>query len=189
MPAPSPFFATLSFLLIATSVSAASISLDGLVSNSPFMPPKQEEAAAPVVTEGAAVEFRGMIATDAGMLFGLYDRTKNVGAWVRQDDTSGDFKVSSYDAGNDLVTVDYQGQRFTLPLSSSKVNAAAPSPLPVANTAQTGGNRVTAVPGGRGDEQRRLENVAAEVRRRRALRQSATSNPPAQPTQPAESRP
>lgn len=189
MFAPSPLFHALAFVVSAASVSAASVSLDGLVKNSPFMPPQTEQAAAPVVTEGAAVEFRGVIATKEGVLFGLYDRTKNVGAWVKQEDAGADFRVNSYDASADLVTLEYQGQRYTLPLSSARVGAAAPSPLPVVNAhpQQAGSTRVTAVPGGRvNNDQQRLESVAAEVRRRRALRQAASSNAnPAAAQQPA----
>ncbi len=188
MSVTSPLFLALGLCFAVTAASAAPVSLDGLVSESPFVL-KQAESAAPV-TENATVEFRGVIATKEGVLFGLYDRTKNLGAWVRQDDKSGDFKVSNYDPSGDVVTVDYQGQKFTLPLSSSKIGAAAPTPLPVVNNGQPGnpGARVTAVPqpGGRPNDQQRLESVAAEVRRRRALRQAAGSGtpPPAQP-QPA----
>ncbi|MDF3056349.1 MAG: hypothetical protein K0R17_564 [Rariglobus sp.] len=180
MSVPLPHFAVLAFLLVANAASGAVVSLQGLVTNSPFVL-KQEETAAPAVTEGATVEFRGVITTKEGVLFGFYDRAKNLGAWVTQRDTGSDFKVSAYDAGSDLVTVDYQGQRFTLPLSSPKITAAAPAPLPVVNNAQPGGNRVTAVPAAR--DQQRLESVAAEVRRRRALRQSAATGttPAAQP--------
>jgi len=185
MPAPSSLFWTLCSCLVAASASAGTVSLDGLVAESPFML-KQAENAAPVVTEGATVEFRGMISTKEGVFFGLYDRTKNLGAWVRQDDKSSEFKVSNYDASGDLVTVDYQGQKFTLPLSASKIGAAAPTPLPVVNNApvSTGGQVVATPAAARGNDQQRLESVAAEVRRRRALRQAATSGTTAPAVQP-----
>lgn len=188
MFAPSPLFLALAFVVSAPALSAASVSLDGLVKNSPFMPPQSEQPAVPAVTEGAAVEFRGVITTKEGQLFGLYDRGKNTGAWVKQADAGADFQVSSFDASADTVTFDYQGQRYTLPLSSARVGTAAPSPLPVVNAVpQPGAPRVTAVPGGRGNnDQQRLESVAAEVRRRRALRQAASSNAnPAAQQQPA----
>jgi hypothetical protein len=155
----------------------AAISLDGLVRESPFMPKQEGGGSALVVTENAVVEFRGMITTKDGVLFGLYDRGRNQGVWVKQDEAGADFKVRSYDAGNELVTVDYQGQTFTLPLSLSKIGAASPSAAPVvAAPAVGGGPRVVATTAAsRGDDQRRLESVAAEVRRRRALRQAAAS--------------
>jgi len=146
--------------------------------------PQQDQAAAPVVTEGGAVEFRGMIATKDGVLFGLYDRTRNVGAWVREKDKSAEFQVQSYDASADLVTVDYQGRKFTLPLSTSRIATAAASPVPVARPAvQSGSSAPVAVNAAPADAAR-LESVAAEVRRRRALRQAAATGAPA-PAAPA----
>lgn len=174
MSAPSYFSSVLGLgiLFAASAASAATVSLDGLVTNSPFVLKQADETAPPPVTEGASVEFRGMIATKEGVLFGLYDRAKNIGAWVGQDDKNSDFDVSAYDPANDLVTVSYQGQSFTLPLSSSKIGAAAPSALPVMNTNNGNNPNVQAQADG---NRRRLESVAAEVRRRRALRQSAAS--------------
>lgn len=186
MSHPFPLFLKVVLPFAAASAVSGAVSLDGLVSESPFMP-KQESRLAPVVTEGAMVEFRGMITTQDGVLFGLYDRTRNLGAWVRQEDAGADFKVSAYDTAKELVTVSYQGQQFTLPLSVSKIAAAAPSAMPVVNAQPAGGApvRVTAQPGGaRIDDQQRLESVAAEVRRRRALRQAAATGntAPAQTT-------
>ncbi len=173
MPAPSPLFLSIALLLSATAASAAAVSLDGLVTNSPFVLKQSEEVAAPVATEGAAVEFRGIISTQDGLLFGLYDRAKNLGAWVKEGEKGSDFSVSAYDANNDMVTVEYAGQRLTLPLSSAQIGAASASPLPVVNPRQGGPTNVSA----RADDRRRLESVAAEVRRRRALRQSAAAAP------------
>ncbi|MFA6288173.1 MAG: hypothetical protein WC661_12385 [Opitutaceae bacterium] len=78
-------------MLVGSSLSGTVV-LDDLVKSSPFMPGDQETA---VVTppENAAVEFRGMITTKDGMLFGLYDRTKQTGSWVRKDDKDADFVV------------------------------------------------------------------------------------------------
>lgn len=181
-------------LLVVLSLSAvaarAAVPLDGLASNSPFMPKPQDTAAAPVATEGAAVEFRGLIATKDGPLFGLYDRARNQGAWVRENDRGADFVVRSYDKANDMVTVDYQGQKFTLPLSSARIATAAPSavPAPAAvsvprSPGAAGGQPASTV--ARAPDPARLESVAAEVRRRRALRQAAASGAPAPAANPA----
>ena len=166
-------------MLAGASLSWA-VSLDDLVQKSPFLPGDQAGAVV-APTENALVEFRGMIATKDGVLFGLYDRTKQTGAWVRKDDKSADFLVRSYDQSNDMVSVDYQGQKFNLTLSSSKIGAAAPSaPMPV----QAGpGQSPVPVAAARVDDQRRLESIAAEVRRRRALRQGAASGVAPQPAQ------
>ncbi|MFA6959235.1 MAG: hypothetical protein WC205_00615 [Opitutaceae bacterium] len=168
-------------LLLTVSGASAAVSLDGLATHSPFML-QQEEEAAPTVTASAAVEFRGLISSKDGVFFGLYDRTRNTGAWVKKNDKSSDFQVRSYDEANDMVTLDYQGQKFTLALSSAKIGTAAPSPVVVAPP--PGGPPVPGAPGApvaagaRVDDQRRLESVAAEVRRRRALRQSGGTGQP-----------
>ncbi len=175
------------FLFLACPVlvgvpSFGAVALDDLVRSSPFLPGGQENViAAP--SENAAVEFRGMITTRDGTLFGLYDRTTQTGAWVRKQDKAADFLVQSYDSANDVVVVDYHGQKFNLALSSSKiVKAAASMPVPVAamTDVQPQGAGSPAV--ARADDQRRLESISAEVRRRRALRQGAAAGaatPPA----------
>lgn len=155
----------------------AAVSLDGLVTNSPFLP-QQAVNAAPVVTENAAVEFRGFITTKDGVLFGLYDRARNIGAWVRESDKNGEFTVNSYDAAGELVTVSYQGQSYTLPLSTARIAAASPSVAPARPAGQPSTVQpVVAQP----SDATRLEAVAAEVRRRRALRQAAGAGTAASP--------
>jgi hypothetical protein len=168
MNTPSPFIFVFGLCLGAVGASAA-VSLDGLVAESPFMPKQDSTNAAPVATENASVEFRGLISTKDGVLFGLYDRTRNVGAWVGEKDKGSDFTVRSYDAAADMVTVDYQGQKYTLPLSTSRIAAAAPSAVPVV-ARPAGGPPQQAV--AKPADATRLESVAAEVRRRRALRQA-----------------
>jgi hypothetical protein len=170
MNTPSLLSFVFGLCLGAVGASAA-VSLDGLATESPFMPKRDESAVVPVATENAAIEFRGLIATKDGVLFGLYDRSRNVGAWVGEKDRSSEFTVRSYDVAADMVTVEYQGQKYTLPLSTSRIATAAPSAPPVmAKPAQPGSPQAAAaVPA----DATRLESVAAEVRRRRALRQAA----------------
>ncbi|MBW8781152.1 MAG: hypothetical protein JF599_04590 [Verrucomicrobia bacterium] len=176
MSTPSTLF-FFAGLLLAGSASLEAASLDELVKDSPFLPKGADAIVAP--TENAVVEFRGMITTKEGVLFGLYDRTKQTGSWVRQGDKSTDFVVNAYDAGNDTLSFEYQGQKFNLTLASSRINTAAPS-APPSVPSPTGGTNVVATPG-RGDDQRKLESIAAEVRRRRALRQGAGAGAAATP--------
>ena len=187
MTAPTPLLLVLG-LCVSASACTAAVALDGLAADSPFMP-KQEASAAPVATENATVEFRGMITMKDGVYFGLYDRNKNASAWVKQDDKGGDFVVRSYDASSDMVSVTYQGQSFTLPLSTSKIGTAVASAVQPANAQPmiSGGGRVIAVPAGgqkAAIDPQRMESVAAEVRRRRALRQASGNG--AQTTAPAQ---
>ena len=161
-------------LLVGSSLSGTVV-LDDLVKSSPFMPGDQE-AAVVTPSENAVVEFRGMVTTKDGVLFGLYDRTKQTGAWVRKEDKDADFVVQSYDESNDVVVVNYLGQKFNLTLSSAKIATA--SALPVVGQAGTQGGGEAVV---RVVDQRRLELIMAEVKRRHALRQGNGGGAAAQP--------
>ena len=168
--APMPTSSKIVFfagLMLAGISSRCVASLDELVKDSPFLAsPGGADAALPP-TESAAVEFRGVITTKDGALFGLYDRTKQIGAWVGKEEKGADFVVHSFNPGTDMISFDYQGQKFNLPLVSSKISASvqgAVMPPPGATPAAVA----------TGADQQRLESIAAEVRRRRALRQNAT---------------
>ena len=182
MSSPSTILITLGLSLGALSSSAA-IPLEGLTSNSPFVV-HSATGVQPTNPETATIEFRGMISSQNSTLFGLYDRTRNQGTWVRQNEKGAEFNVIAYDATNEVVTVDYQGQRLSLALSSAKIGMAAPSTSPVIAAAPLGAPAATVSAGP--VDQRRLESVAAEVRRRRALRQST---PAATPTPASGTRP
>ena len=168
MSYPTSILLSLGILLSAIDVSAA-ISLDGLISNSPFA---LHSAAGiqPVTSETGSIEFRGVIASHDGTVFGLYDRTRNQGAWVRQNEKGADFTVLEYDAANTVVTVEYQGQKLSLALSPSKIESAAPSMNSPIAAAPLGAPANPSVSGANSTDQRKLESIAAEVRRRRALR-------------------
>jgi hypothetical protein len=179
MPHPSSIWLTLGLSLGALSASAA-ISLDGLTTNSPFLQ-RASAVALPTHSEASTLEFRGVISSSDGTLFGLYDRTRNQGAWVRQNEKGADFNVLAYDAANAVVTVDYQGQKLSLALSSAKVETAAPSLIPTIAAAPLAAPATPAVNGANPADQRKLESIAAEVRRRRALRTATPAVTPARP--------
>jgi len=158
-------------------------------------------AAGAAVTEGAPIELRGVMETHAGMSFCIFDPARKVSAWVKLNEKDHDFVVKTYDANNETVTVDHGGRALTLALRAVKVAssgqasapASLPSPgMPMVPNALTQSVVANPTPA---DEQRRLEAVAAEVRRRRALREQASlqaaSAPPvveAPPAQPAQNQ-
>ena len=154
-----------------------------LAANSPFLP--ATSAGSAVATEGAVIELRGVMETRAGLSFCIFDPAKKVSTWTRINQKGHDFLVKSYDAGHETVAVDYGGRTITLAMRVAKVassgQASAPSPiLPTGPTAVTQTVVINPTPA---DEQARLEAVATEVRRRRALReqastQAATAVPP-----------
>jgi hypothetical protein len=90
------------------------------------------------------------------------------------NETGHDFVVRSSAAGSDSVKVDYQGRTMTLTLKEAKVTSAgiANSEAPPVVGRPGPGN-----PGlpnlNPGDEQKRLDAVAQEVRRRRQEREKA----------------
>jgi hypothetical protein len=108
---------------------------------------------------------------------------------VRKQDKDADFLVQSYDSANDAVVVNYHGQKFNLPLSSSKIaKSAASMPVPVAAMTTDVQPAAAGTPAvARADDQRRLESIAAEVRRRRALREGAAAGAAVPP--PSAARP
>ncbi len=151
-----------------------------LVAKSPFLPPASAGAAAP--TAGAPLEFRGAMETPEGLKIRIVDPARHAGAWlsVNERDPSFDFVVKQYDAEHDTAVVDYQGRSITLAQHVAKVaSAGSPQnfipgaqvaggpPMPAAITQSVVVNPTPA------DEQRRLDAVAAEVARRRALREQA----------------
>lgn len=151
-----------------------------LVGKSPFMTASATGSAAP--TAGAPLEFRGMMQTAAGLKARIVDPTRHAGVWllVNERDPSFDFVVKQIDVDHETVTVDYQGRPLTLAQHIAKV-ASAGNAQNMANLPPNGGppmpaaitNSVVVNPTP-ADEQRRLDAVAAEVARRRALREQAS---------------
>jgi hypothetical protein len=181
---PSPVLLILAHVLIPLSAATA-ISLDGLTSKSPFLPYSAGESPTINSSDSSAIEFRGVITGKNGPLFGLYDRSRNQGSWVHQNEKGAEFNVVGYDANNETVTVNYQGQKLVLALSTAKISSAVPSRGAINPIAQIGAIGTPQSPAIAGTDKNRLEAIAAEVRRRRALRQApapADGQTPAAPT-------
>ena len=153
-----------------------------IAAKSPFMPPQAAATTGP--TPGAPLEYRGYLETSEGTLFRIYDPSKKASTWVKVNEPNADFGVTAkkYDEAQKTLTIEFQGKTLTLAERESKVvssgAAAAAVPPPVVAPAQT--NVAPAVTQAvvlnptPADEQRRLDAVAAEVARRRALREQAT---------------
>ena len=160
-----------------------------LSNESPFMP--RGGAQAVVATENSPIEFRGVIATPAGLTFGIYEPGTQKGTWVTQGEKTSAFVVRSYDAERSAVMVEYQGQVQTLVLKEAKFDGtvAPTSAPPVAGMPPirppSAGNPQPSM--NQADEAKRLETVAAEVRRRRAARAAASQ--PGSPPMPAQAQP
>lgn len=159
-------------LLGAAPVASAAESLAG---SSPFLPPSSApQAAAPGDT---SLELRGIMASGDAYMFSIYDAARRSSVWKHLDEPGHEFVVRSYDAARDAVTVEYQGRTLTLALKTAKVaSAPVPPPAPPGAVQPAGaqpiGGPVVLNPTP-ADEQRRLEAIAAEVNRRRMIRQQA----------------
>ena len=170
--------------------STASLRAQGVNTTSPFMGDGGATSATP--TENAPLELRGIVTTRSGPLFGLYDPTKKQSVWAGLNEQGADFTVRSYDANNDIVVVDYQGRSLNLPLKAAKVESLGniPNPALIGNMNRPGQVPNPAVTASPVDEARRLEGVAAEVRRRRMMRQAASQQgaPAPQQSAPGQAR-
>lgn len=180
--------------LSSTCLVLASLAVSPLVraqnQPTPFMPPAAVNAAAP--TQGAPIEFRGFMESSEGMRFRIYDPSRKSGSWVKlnERDSALDVVAKQFDASpdNESLVVEYQGRTMKLAQRQGKVvssgaavaNMPMPIPQPVSNVppAVTQAVVVNPTPA---DEARRLDAVAQEVARRRALREQAAQgiNPPA----------
>ncbi len=161
---------------VALSVSAAG----QIAAKSPFMPPQSAATAGP--TPGAPLEFRGYMESGDQRLYRIHDPSKKTGTWVKLNERNADFDViaKQHDTSQDTLVIEHQGKTLTLAERKPKIVSAgaAAMPPPVVTPAQT--NVPAAVTQAvvlnptPADEQRRLDAVAAEVARRRALREQAT---------------
>jgi hypothetical protein len=151
---------------------AAALHAD-LAPASPFLPANSPAAAGAAASAGP-IELRGLMPTPEGYAYCIYDTAKKKSVWVGLNETGHDFVVRSSAAGSDSVKVDYQGRTMTLTLKEAKVTSAgiANSEAPPVVGRPGPGN-----PGlpnlNPGDEQKRLDAVAQEVRRRRQEREKA----------------
>lgn len=174
---PSSYPLVVLGLVLATSVRAE-VPLAG---KSPFLP-SGGSAGSAVPTAGAPLEFRGTMVTSEGLKVRIVEPSRKTGAWllVNERDPSLEFVVKQYDSEHDTVKVEYQGQTLTLAQHVARV-ASAGAPQNPAQNFQLGGIQgmppsiaqsvvVNPTPA---DEQRRLDAVAAEVARRRAMREQA----------------
>lgn len=148
---------------------------DPAAGRSPFLPPTgPTESAAP--TSDSTLELRGIMAVGDSFMFSVYDSGNRMSAWSRLNEGGHSFAIRSHDVARDSVTVDYQGRTVTLALRTAKVASAPvnqPQAIPAAQAApQPVGGPVVLNPSP-ADEQRRLEAIAAEVNRRRMIRQQA----------------
>lgn len=170
-------------VVLASLAAAGGAPAQDLAANSPFLP--GAGVVAGVATENAPLELRGIVGSGDSRLFAIFDPSSKQTRWVRLNEAGNPFTVKAHDEATDTVLLDYAGRSLSLRLPESKITplaqAPAPSPSPVVNNRpRRPDNGETAAAPAQArelspEEAKRLENVAAEVARRRALR-NATQN-------------
>jgi hypothetical protein len=161
-------------LVLASAVEAADA---GLMAPSPFLPAGSASTAA--AATGGPIEFHGYMVLAGGERFSIYDTAKKKATWVGLNEKGNQFVVRSYrvvGGRTDQITVDYAGGTLVLSLKEGKTTAVAAPMIPIlGRTPVLSGVVAPAVqstppnlPAGAS-----LEEWAAEVQRRRALRQQS----------------
>jgi hypothetical protein len=144
-----------------------------LALSSPFLPANAAAAGAASGPVGP-IELRGVMSTPGGPAYCIYDTAKKKSVWVGLNETGHDFLVKSADSAADSVSVQYQGRSLTLTMRTAKVASAGPATIPAVMQpgGPQGGPQVSLNPSP-ADEQKRLDAVAQEVRRRKQEREKA----------------
>ncbi|GAB5562494.1 MAG: hypothetical protein SynsKO_41410 [Synoicihabitans sp.] len=166
--------------LLLLSLGGAVV-LSAQTPRSPFMPKVETvQEAAPEVVENAEYQFCGVFGDGEDKRFLIFNVSSNRSSWLRLSQEGPDeLFVDAYDAEQGTVNIRQGGRALTLGLQAATINGSAPrtvvaAPVPLAgNTTDLETTvRVNPTPA---DERRRLEAVAAEVRRRRAARAAAAT--------------
>ncbi|HTQ30452.1 MAG TPA: hypothetical protein VMI53_04525 [Opitutaceae bacterium] len=187
----TPIIRCLVLLALAGVVARTGRGATDLTPHSPFMPPGGDGATdANTPPPSSPVELHGIVSTAEGYKFDLYDAANHKDTWVGFNETGKPYVVHSHDIAHNRITVEYQGNEFTLTLPQSKIapmgaasTMAMPMPMmrpPTVMGAQPG---VTPAPNAE-DERRRIELITEEIRRRRALRAAQQRQQQFQPQMP-----
>jgi hypothetical protein len=153
-----------------------------LATVSPFLPAAAAAANAP--TAGAPLEFRGVLEDSDGLKFRIVDPARKTGVWMKLNERDPNLdcvvKQHSGEGEQETVVVEQGGRTYTLAVHTAKVVSsgaggqpmAAPPPGLPAGMPPAIVNTVNVNPTP-AQEQARLQAVADEVARRRALREQA----------------
>jgi hypothetical protein len=146
-----------------------------LADTSPFLAPGAADSAA-AAAGGGTLELRGIMSTSDGLRFCIYEPAKKSSSWVGVNEGGHDYLIKGADSAHDTVTLQADGRTFTVALHQAKIAAMGGSGIgmptrEVGPAASLGANGIrTFTPA---DEAQRLQTIAAEVRRRRLLREQA----------------
>lgn len=179
------------------AASAEGDALEKLVKDSPFLP-----AAAGAAASGQTgpLELRSIIMDRGSYYFSLYDLNSKESFWVGLNEPGFPAVVRNYDRNSDTVTVEQQGRTMSLTLATARTMAASPAMAVPAQAGGPGGPPIAAGASASGgptiqpsngqaqfgpvpssvtpDEAQRLQRIADEIRRRRAVGKATPSAAP-----------
>ena len=188
------------FFIAGVAIALNAPASGQIAAKSPFMPPQSAATTGP--TAGAPLEFRGYMESREERLYRIHDPAKKTGTWVKLNERNPDFDVvaKQHDTDQETLTIEHQGKTLTLAerkpkiISAGAASAIPPVLTPAQSNVSPAVTQAVVLNPTPADEQRRLDAVAAEVARRRALREQATQRLnqgtapqivlPGQPTQP-----
>ncbi len=155
--------------------------LDSLRKNPPF---GAARAAAPPGASGQPIEFRGVAEENGVLWFSIHDPATGRTLWRRLNDADDRLVVRQYDASTNTLTVDYQSRPLSLTLRAAP-RVAGPAVVPMGVPGQQPPVLAQVQPAAvaSGDNAQRLQQIAEEIRRRRALRQQTAAQPGNNPSQ------
>jgi hypothetical protein len=170
-PLALPLSRFVAILLMALPAMGMPESLERLVSNSPFAP----APGAAVGNATAPLEFRGVFADQGELFFSIFDPITRSSAWVSLNEPGHAFAVRSYDENTQSISAEHKGRTLSLTLKKAPIVAMPPDPT--VPTVATGGPPipVALTANAANDEAKRLAMLAAEIRRRRAMRQQVAN--------------
>jgi len=150
-----------------------------LAASSPFL--ALQAQATNAAAANSALEFSGYMDGPGGeRLFRIKDPARKASEWVKLNEKNQalDVTVKQYDESRNALVVEHQGKTLTLAERESKILSAGSVPqpviaMPVSNPMPSAVTQAVVVNPTPMDEQRRLEAIAAEVARRRGLREQA----------------
>ena len=154
-------------LCIQGAIAYVDTDFNSLLKNSPFGPSMLVEKP---LEQSHPLEFKGILVENGTTYFSIHDPETTRSAWAQlHEKTKLDFEVLAYNPSHRQITVNHRGTEIKLVLPAigqqqdrattrnqnalmANTNTVAKPPLPT-------------------NEATRLSNIAAEIKRRRALRQ------------------
>jgi hypothetical protein len=168
-------------VLALASLAGAGARAVELTSSSPFLPPNTPDSSA--TPANSPLELHGIVEMPDGYKFNLCDPSGHINVWIGLNAAGQPFVVRTHDVAHNRVTVEYQGRELTLSLPQPKIapmsmqpqSMMMPQPQMVMGQAPMQPGMVNSSPQ---DDRLRLERIAEEIRRRRALRAGLQAQPP-----------